>query len=257
MDFERLYITFDIDWADDDVLTLILDLLDEHDCKATFFVTHRSAVIEQMSADSRLERGIHPNFSPLLAHGNNHSTDRSAARIIDELMSIVPEANSCRAHSLVTGTPLLRLCRERGLLIDSNVYIPWRQAATVRPWRFWTGSMIVPFVWSDYIDMLHHGDVRPDELLAARDTVKVIAFHPIHVYLNTPDLAYYTQFKESGLTAREARRMPRRHPPGVGDAFRRLLDSVRDHRFPTGLLSELGPRRDNDAAPAGRQSAPC
>lgn len=238
MNLDRLYITLDIDWADDDVLSFVLEMLERCDCKATFFVTHDSPVIAQMKDDRRIERAIHPNFNPLLEAPATIEPG-SAARILQELKDIVPEAVACRSHSLVTGTPLLRLCYEQGLLIDSNVYIPCRRVPNVRPWRFWTGSLIVPFVWSDYIDMLRGGDAEPAHVLSAPETIKVVAFHPVHVYLNTSDLDHYTQFKQSGLSAREARQRLQNDRPGVGDAFRRLLEAVSADGIQTGLLADL------------------
>jgi hypothetical protein len=239
MDLDRLYITLDIDWADDDALAHVLDLLDQYDCKATFFVTHHSPVIARMRDNPRYERGVHPNFAPLLGARSDDDALATAAQVVDELMTIVPEARASRAHSLITGTPLLRLFHERGLVIDSNVYVPWRQVTPLTPWRFWTETLIVPFVWSDYIDMIRRGDGRPDDLLDVPGTLKVIAFHPIHIYLNTVDSAHYAAFRKSGLSAQEARRVLHRNAPGVGDAFRRLLDAVRRQRIATGLLGEL------------------
>jgi hypothetical protein len=238
MNPDRLYITFDVDWADDDVLLFVLELLERFDCRATFFVTHNSPVIARMKDDRRIERAIHPNFNPLL-EGAADPEPRAAAGILDELTDIVPEAVACRSHSLITGTPLMRLCHERGLLIDSNVYIPYRRFPRVRPWRFWTGSLIVPFIWSDYIDLLRGGDAEPARVLGAPDTVKVVAFHPIHIYLNASDLDHYMQFKQSGLPAREARRRFQRDCPGTGDAFRRLLEAASADGIETGLLADL------------------
>ena len=254
MNFDRLYITLDIDWADDDVITFVLELLAQYKCKATFFITHDSPVIAQMKGDHCIERAIHPNFNPLLEASAD--AQGGVVRILRELKTIVPEAVACRSHSLITGTPLLRLCYEQGLLIDSNVYIPHGQFPRVRPWRFWTGSLMVPFIWSDYIDMLRGGDADPARVLTARDTIKVVAFHPVHVYLNTSDLDHYTQFKQSGLPAREARPRLQRDRPGVGDAFRRLLEVVSADGIETGLLADLlGCFPDDSGHNADRVSA--
>jgi hypothetical protein len=238
MEYDRLYITFDIDWVDDDVLAFVLDLLDQHGCKATFFVTHDSPLIRQMKDDVRIERGIHPNFTSLLnAPADAHQL--TAAHILADLKAIVPEAVSCRSHSLVSGTPFLRLFRRRGLLIDSNTYIPCREVLCIRPWRFWTDTLLVPFIWSDYIDLLHHGDAEAARVLRAADTVRVVAFHPIHVYLNirTPD--QYAQFKRSGLTPKQARSRMQSRGTGAGDVLLRLLSAAAAKNVQTGLLRDL------------------
>jgi len=238
MEFDRLYITFDIDWADDDLLAFVLDLLDQYACKATFFVTHDSPLIRQMKDDMRIERGIHPNFTPLL-NAPADACQATAEQILTDLKATVPEAVSCRSHSLVSGTPLLRLSHGHGLLIDSNIYIPCREVPCIRPWRFWTDTLLVPFIWSDYIDLLHHGDADAARVLRAANTVRVVAFHPIHVYLNTCTLDQYAQFKRSGLTPKQARsRLPRRGP-GAGDVFCRLLDAAAAESIQTGLLCDL------------------
>jgi len=235
---DRLYITFDIDWADDDVLAFVLDLLDQHACKATFFVTHDSPLIRQMKDDMRIERGIHPNFTPLL-NAPADANQAAAAQMLTDLKTIVPEAVSCRSHSLLSGTPLLRLCSRHGLLIDSSIYIPCREVPCIRPWRFWTETLLVPFIWSDYIDLLHHGDADAARVLRAANIVRVVAFHPIHVYLNTCTLDQYAQFKSSGLTPSHARSRLQRRGPGAGDVFCRLLDAAAAENIQTGLLRDL------------------
>ena len=43
---DKIFITFDIDWAADDVIAYCLNLLEKNDIKATFFVTHETKMLE-------------------------------------------------------------------------------------------------------------------------------------------------------------------------------------------------------------------
>ena len=42
-----LFITFDLDWASDEVLKFTLELVEKYNIKATFFVTHNTKVLEK------------------------------------------------------------------------------------------------------------------------------------------------------------------------------------------------------------------
>lgn len=43
MNFDKsLFLTFDIDWASDEIIQDTLDILKENEVKATFFITHES-----------------------------------------------------------------------------------------------------------------------------------------------------------------------------------------------------------------------
>ena len=62
----KLFVTFDIDWAHDLILTDTLSLVLSFNVPATWFATHATPVLESICNSELFELGIHPNFNPLL-----------------------------------------------------------------------------------------------------------------------------------------------------------------------------------------------
>ena len=57
----KLFLTFDIDWAHDDVIWDSFRLVESYGVETTWFVTHKTSFI---SLDCEMiEWGIHPNFN--------------------------------------------------------------------------------------------------------------------------------------------------------------------------------------------------
>ena len=235
MTTERIYLTFDIDWAPDDVLGELVDWLEAEGVRATFFVTHDSPLIRELAGRPWIERGIHPQWTDRLT---GRASGGEPWQPLGDLKALVPEAVSARSHSLVQGTPMLSAYGDHGIRVDSNPYLPFAQLGEVDAWTYWTGTRIVPFVWSDYIDFVRQGlDLLPS-LLERDRCMKVVAFRPIHVYLNTPDVAAYEQYRASGLSPAEARaQAPARR--GVGDLLREFVSALKEAGRETGLLREL------------------
>ena len=235
---DTVYISLDQDWVDDVAMAFVLSMLSERGCKATLFVTHSSPLTSDLANNPLIERAIHPNFNPLLS-GKAQERGDTSELILDELKTIVPEAVSLRSHCLVAGTPIMRASWARGLRIDANPYLPFRQVGDIRPWRFWTGTLAVPFVWSDYIDFVMGKDPDPMDLLDMKNVTKVVAFHPIHIFLNTLDNDHYVSAKNSELEIEEKRKTLRGDGVGVEVIFERFLDTVVDRGSRTGFLRDF------------------
>ena len=45
---DKIFITFDIDWCSDEVLSYTLDFVEKYNIKATFFVTHETKLLEHL-----------------------------------------------------------------------------------------------------------------------------------------------------------------------------------------------------------------
>lgn len=235
MTADRVYLTFDIDWAPDDVLGELVEWLEGQNVKATFFVTHDSPLIRELADRAWVERGIHPQWTDRLT---GRATGGEPWQPLVDLMKLVPEAVSSRSHSLIQGTPMISAYAEQGLRIDANPYLPFSQLGEIAAWSYWTGTRIVPFVWSDYIDFVRNGEDALPSLLERSNCLKVVAFHPIHVYLNTSDVAHYERYRASGLSPAEARAQGS-SDKGVGDALREFVSAIHEAGLETGLLRDL------------------
>ena len=200
-------ITIDIDWAPDPVIEDTLSLLDERDIVATVFSTHDDGV--QLSNH---ERAIHPNLT------DSESNDET----LDTLLSLYPEAVGVRSHGLHTTTEL-KLGGPTEICYESNYMMFGVEG--IHP--FWHLGDVVQFPIYFMDDVwLRHGKPSMDfasELV--RDTLTVFAFHPIHIYLNTPRIEYYEQRKDI-YNEPDALREERSDGFGVRDLFTSLLDTI-------------------------------
>jgi len=120
---QRVFLTFDVDWAHDAVVNHSIDLVERAGVAATWFVTHATPALNRLRENPLFELGIHPNFLPLLMTGDRAKGD-TAEEVLDRLMAVVPEARSVRSHSLVQSGRLLQLFRDKGLTHDANTFVP-------------------------------------------------------------------------------------------------------------------------------------
>lgn len=65
----KIFLTFDIDWASDEVLSYTLDIIEKYDIKATFFVTHETKLLERMRNNPNIEFCVIAWLRTLIASG--------------------------------------------------------------------------------------------------------------------------------------------------------------------------------------------
>lgn len=189
----KVFLTFDLDWAHDDVVLDTIDLLETADVSATWFVTHDTPVLARLRKNPRFELGIHPNFNWLLAGDPRNGKDPK--EVVRQMMDLVPEAKCVRSHSMAQSSGLLDVFASVGLTHDVNHFIPASVGADLVPWTLWNGMTRVPYFWEDDIACLYESKgLKEPSVMDASKTgkgVKVFDFHPIHIFLNTEDIQRY------------------------------------------------------------------
>lgn len=189
----KWFLTFDMDFALDEVIEDTLDLLSGFDVRSTFFLTGATSQIDRIRETEAIDVGIHPNFNPLL--GGTCDPGESAKKALDNLLKLFPEAKSVRSHSLTQSSRLNQLFKDYGLTHESNTFVPSGRAKAPSPWVDWTGLVRVPFHWEDDVYCLYRTADVPEpaaaEVLSRNHGFCVFNFHPIHVFLNTESLAHY------------------------------------------------------------------
>lgn len=183
---DRVFLTFDIDWANDLVLADTIELVEKAAVPATWFVTHPTPLISRLRSNPNFTLGIHPNFNDLLS-GEPRGGDSSAKNVLRNLLELIPEAKVVRSHSLVQSERLVDLFSDSGITHVSNFFVP-EDAGPQRPWRLWGGVTCTPHVWQDNVSMRLNGFVRPP---VGGNGLQIYDFHPIHVFLNTENLDRY------------------------------------------------------------------
>jgi hypothetical protein len=123
-----------------------------------------------------------------------------------------------RFHSLVTASPVLDFCRERGLTYDSSLRLP----EIVEPFRESRGILRVPFELSDAQILYDRDEIDPKD---AEVRARVYAFHPQLVFLNCELLARYNDTKpvyRDYAALKAARNMGPRF--GARDLLKRVIE---------------------------------
>jgi hypothetical protein len=182
------FLTFDIDWAHDDVIAATLDLLEGAGVKSTWFVTHETPILDRMRENGLYELAIHPNFNNIL--NGDHSNGKTAEDIVDRVLEIVPEAKTVRSHSLTQSSRLVDLFAKKGLTHDCNDFIPYESGVSIRSWKHWSGIIKCPHFWEDDIESFKEKPAY-DHLEKISGSLKIFDFHPIHIFLNTDKPSRY------------------------------------------------------------------
>jgi len=186
-----LYLTFDVDWARDEIIADTLDLLSMYNVPATFFCTHDSPLMRNLLHRDYHELGIHPNFNPLLANATNGVGLVSIQAIVQRLVNAFPKAKALRSHSLVSGDPITRVVARSEIKLISNTLVPYWNNISIAPYYDWYGLLHVPYLFQDSLVFYSDRSVPPMNQLCAMSGIKVFNFHPIHVYLNSNTLGTY------------------------------------------------------------------
>lgn len=195
-DYENIiFLTFDIDWASDEVLEDTIELVERTGIKATFFTTHETSMLDRLRNNHLVELGVHPNFQPLFV---DKETSIDVQNVLTTMRHIVPEAQSIRCHCLIQSAPLLDLFTLYGFTHDANQFVPFHSEINLYPYYHWNKKLIrVPYFWEDNIHCidLSRGLVKnwDVDVFLNYAGLKVFDFHPIHLFLNTEDIKRYEE----------------------------------------------------------------
>lgn len=190
---DDVILTIDIDWAPDFTIEFVAEHLISRQVRATWFVTHMSPAIARLKQYPDLfELGIHPNFLPGSTHGDTPDA------VLRHCMSLVPEASSVRTHLLVQSTLLLReILAQSRITTDVSLFLPGTPHIRPVEWLWRRRTLLrIPYFWADDFEMERNIPCwRLAPQLGVGKGLKVFAFHPIHVYLNSADIEIYQTLK--------------------------------------------------------------
>ncbi|MEZ4575045.1 MAG: hypothetical protein R2857_09045 [Vampirovibrionales bacterium] len=188
---DKVFLTFDIDWASDAVLNHTLDLVEAAGVCSTWFITHPTPFLDRLLANEQVEVGLHPNLNHFLRcptprpqplrKPSTACTTWPRRPVLFAAIAWVILAAVCllRAHGLY---PRMQYLRAR---LVGGIPETWRQSHK---------PIQVPHGWEDDVAVTDHPQITPDAYLdqvARQQGLAVLDFHPIHVALNTEDLARY------------------------------------------------------------------
>lgn len=109
-----------MDWACDEVMNFLYDLLENYGLSATINITNYFCNIGRYRDNKRINLGIHPNFNPIIngdAGGDNKEV------VIRKCKELIPDAVVARSHSLLNSTPLTKVLYDFGIKYELNSFI--------------------------------------------------------------------------------------------------------------------------------------
>lgn len=218
---EKIYLTFDMDWANDKVMEDFYNLLKKYGLVGTIHVTHETRMLEEFRRDGSLDLGIHPNYNLLLQSGGGETY----VRILKEIKEIVPEAVCLRSHALTNSSIIQHEYSAFGIKCDLNTLIPAVEGMALYPFDSVISEFkILPFIYEDdiYLNLKkkHPADFfLSDKFIAPR----IFNFHPIHLYLNTDQAETYERARPYFKDAEKLTAMKNTKKYGTRDFFIDLI----------------------------------
>jgi hypothetical protein len=178
----------------DFAITKAADILIESKTKATWFITHHSQAMQRLFQHPDLfEIGVHPNFMPGTTQGNNYR------EVMKYVMNIAPRAKAVRTHGMFYSAEISRMFAvDFGLEIDSSIFL--NEMHHIAPTEVCYGEkslLRVPYFWSDDGEM----SITRRPVFTLHDKnfsvpgLKILCFHPIHIFLNSKDMSNYNNLK--------------------------------------------------------------
>ena len=140
----KLVLTFDFDWCQDEVLDYLIEKLILNKVPATFFVTHKTILLDKIRNYDFFELGIHPNFM------NNSSHGKTFEEVINYCLEVVPEAISSRSHGLKISSNKLIYMMKMGIKIDSSIFMPYVNILKRFYYQINENKILrIPYNWED------------------------------------------------------------------------------------------------------------
>lgn len=233
---KRVFLTFDIDWAPDYMITYVLRLLKEANAQATIFATHHSPLLQALSDSPRIELGLHPNLLPNSSQGADFKT------IMPWLKSRFPKAIGNRFHVLKYSYRELLELKNYGLRYDVST-IRFNCPYLVPAWHNDLKLNLLTYCWEDGICENGNLPMSLDSLEIDTPGMKIINFHPMNVFINSSNKAHRHEFLNAAGPLLECpediAKAHQQSRPGAANVLRALLREISRQNIESGILSEL------------------
>lgn len=224
-----IVLTSDQDWAPSWATDALLGSWREAGVAGTFFVTNACQSLAGVGLQDGIELAWHPNFMAGSSHGS------STEEVLSTLRELVPNSLGVRSHYLVRSTALLQEYGRQGLLYEASDLMDAQPGLRAIP--SWNSVVRVPIYWADDVHAMHGRAFELSAMDLDAPGLKVFAFHPIHVALNTRTLSGYRAFHTA--MAEQERSMTEATPdevarfredgPGTADLLAELLEFLSAH----------------------------
>lgn len=215
------FLTFDLDWACDEVIKFTVEKLIEKKIPATIFVTHNSSYIEKIKNIDFFEFGPHPNFNFLCNSDSRYGN--SVSEVLD-FYEYICTGSVIRSHDSFLKTEYLKEIALRKYSHESNIFISRSPGMVIKPYKAWGNEVIrVPITWEDD-EWVLSGTNRSKIKEQSNYQYNVWNFHPIHIFLNTEKLERYSNIKEQQHSLEILKTSINKKEYGARSAFYEVID---------------------------------
>lgn len=230
-------LTSDQDWAPTLAATELLARADRWRVPLHVFRTSPCPVFDAAASSGRITQGWHPNFLP----GSSHGT--TPKEVVSYLETHFPGVRTSRGHAFGEFTAATLALREAGIVVDSHVATAYQ--AELLPLMHWTGTLRLPVYFEDDVFFDHDPD-RLDASIIEKTLfspgLKVLSFHAIHVWLNTPSQAHYDKVRAQAYSTSPEMSEIRHAGRGTADVLDDLIGRVLDRGHTFVAFEDLGSR---------------
>ena len=231
-------ITLDVDWASDFVVEPIIDVFIKNQVKSTWFITHKTPVLNKALRKNKklFELGIHPNFM------KNSTQGVTEEEVMSYCKDVVPEAVSVRTHGLIQSSNLLTtFAQNYSMKIDSSIFLPYARFLEPVAVRNRNSSIYrFPYYFGDHYHLTSGNSTFElfDLPGVTSPGLKIFTFHPIHLYLNTGNIAQYENAKKD---AGDEHRLNayRNQRKGVFTLFMDIIRYIIENKVQTKTLYDI------------------
>lgn len=185
----RVFVTIDLDWASEVVIEETMNWFSQFNIPVTVFATHDSrAIVERMD---RIEVGLHPYFSPNSSQGSN------SEEVIENLSQISTNIPVYRSHRFLDSNQIREHMAKMGMKASSNVCT---DLDPVAPFKHRSKMLEIPITFEDgnFLEREYSLESCNDIVqLISKCDIFVLAIHPMHFVLNTPNYQWMRDIKDS------------------------------------------------------------
>lgn len=215
--------TGDVDWAPEAAIESALDFFHGESIPYTPFITHESEAIKHAYRNDGQHVGIHPNFS------RNTTQGETVDEVISYAMKLWDGAEFFRSHNYTDSLYITQKFSKCGMKYDSNA-LHFLQP-NIQPHHLITGIDRYPVFFEDmvYLDVMGASISGMVDMLSTGG-LKIFNSHPIHIYLNTPDVNYYARNKDAIYSQKKLTEMANPEH-GLRSLLEDLVDFIHNNKF--------------------------
>ncbi len=159
-------------------------------------------------------------------------------------MKLFPMAKGTRSHRLLVEGRLYPIYEKLGLLYDSN-YFMYKQK-NIQPFMTVNNVVMLPIYFADdaHIMFSNQSGLARDVIFSLEQLdlnnpgIKILAFHPIHIFLNTNDLNIYSEAKKYCNNPDKLKKYVN-EKTGIRNLFEDLLEYIEINHIRTYTLLEI------------------